>query len=52
MTDSELYHAGWTAALVNHLWQSTVVVGVAWLVARKESVDAIVIDHAEQPSPN
>jgi bla regulator protein BlaR1 len=26
------YH-GWTAAVVNHLWQSTLVVGIAWVLA-------------------
>jgi uncharacterized protein (TIGR03435 family) len=29
----EHWDATWTAALVNHLWQSTVVAGVAWLLA-------------------
>lgn len=27
-----LWHEGWTAALVNHLWQSTAVVVIAWLL--------------------
>lgn len=27
------WHESWTAALVNHLWQSTVVVAIAWLLA-------------------
>lgn len=31
MTISELWHQGWTAPLLNHLWQSTVVLLVAWL---------------------
>lgn len=26
------WNESWTAALVNHLWQSTIVVGVAWLL--------------------
>jgi len=33
MTFAAFLHEEWTAALVNHLWQSTVVVGVAWLLA-------------------
>jgi len=32
MTLSTLWNSGWMAALVNHLWQSTVVVLIAWLV--------------------
>ena len=32
MTLSTLWNSGWTAAVVNHLWQSTVVVLIAWLV--------------------
>jgi len=27
------WNAEWTAALVNHLWQSTAAVGIAWLLA-------------------
>lgn len=33
MTIPELVSAGWAAVLLNHLWQSTVVVGIAWLLA-------------------
>ncbi|HTY84016.1 MAG TPA: hypothetical protein VMB19_07345, partial [Silvibacterium sp.] len=33
MTLFAFWNSGWTAALVNHLWQSTVVVFVAWLLA-------------------
>lgn len=33
MTFPAFWHAEGTAALVNHLWQSTVVVGIAWLLA-------------------
>ena len=32
MTFPELWNAGWTAPLFNHLWQSTVVLLVAWLL--------------------
>lgn len=32
MTASILWTGEWTAAVVNHLWQSTVVVGIAWLL--------------------
>jgi bla regulator protein BlaR1 len=28
----EIWHDSWTAALVNHLWQSTVVAAAAWLL--------------------
>lgn len=34
MTISEFWREYWTAAAVNHLWQSTMVVVIAWLVAR------------------
>ncbi len=33
MSFLSLWHEGWTAALVNHLWQSTAVVVIAWLLA-------------------
>ena len=33
MTAPAFWNEGWTAALVNHLWQSMVVVGMAWLLA-------------------
>jgi beta-lactamase regulating signal transducer with metallopeptidase domain len=33
MMPSVFWNSVWTAALVNHLWQSTVVVGIAWLLA-------------------
>ena len=33
MTFSSFWNEAWTAALVNHLWQSTVVVVMAWLLA-------------------
>lgn len=33
MTIAAMWNAGWIAALVNHLWQSTVLVGVSWLLA-------------------
>jgi uncharacterized protein (TIGR03435 family) len=33
MTLFGLWHEGWTAAVVNHLWQSTAVVVIAWLLA-------------------
>jgi uncharacterized protein (TIGR03435 family) len=33
MTFSTFWIDGWTATLVNHLWQSTVVVGAAWALA-------------------
>ena len=32
MTFSELWQSGWMASLFNHLWQSTVVLGAAWLL--------------------
>ncbi len=32
MTIPGLWHEAWAAAAVNHLWQSTVVAGVAWLL--------------------
>lgn len=32
MSFSGFWHESWTAAIVNHLWQSTVVVGIAWLL--------------------
>ena len=32
MTVAAFWGEGWTAAVVNHLWQSTVVVGVAWVL--------------------
>ena len=32
MNIPELFHPGWTAPLFNHLWQSTVVLLVAWLL--------------------
>lgn len=32
MTVPAFWNADWTAALVNHLWQSTGVIGVAWLL--------------------
>jgi bla regulator protein blaR1 len=32
VTISILWNDNWTAAIVNHLWQSTVVVGIAWLL--------------------
>jgi hypothetical protein len=28
-----LWSEGWTSALLNHLWQSTVIVGIAWMLA-------------------
>ena len=28
-----IWNAAWTSGLVNHLWQSTVVVLIAWLLA-------------------
>ena len=33
MTAPAFWNEGWTAALVNHLWQSMVVVGLVWLLA-------------------
>lgn len=33
MSFLSLWRGGWTAVLVNHLWQSTAVVVVAWLLA-------------------
>jgi uncharacterized protein (TIGR03435 family) len=30
MTMSEFWNAGWTPALINHLWQSTAIVLIAW----------------------
>ena len=33
MTVPTFWSGDWSAALVNHLWQSTVVVGIAWLLA-------------------
>jgi bla regulator protein blaR1 len=33
MTIPAFWSESWTAALVNHLWQSTVVVGIVWLLA-------------------
>jgi bla regulator protein blaR1 len=33
MTVPALWNESWTDALVNHLWQSTVVAGIAWLLA-------------------
>jgi uncharacterized protein (TIGR03435 family) len=33
MTISAFWNESWTAAVVNHLWQSTVVVAIAWLLA-------------------
>ncbi len=33
MTIPAFWQETWTAAMVNHLWQSTVVAGVAWLLA-------------------
>lgn len=32
MTFSELWQSGWAASLFNHLWQSTVVLGAAWIL--------------------
>ncbi len=29
---NEFWNPAWTAAIFNHLWQSTVVVGIAWLL--------------------
>jgi bla regulator protein BlaR1 len=43
MTMPALWNGSWPAALVNHLWQSTVVLGVAWVLAvvlRKNSARA------------
>jgi len=40
-----LWHEGWTAALVNHLWQSTAVVVIAWLLAA-----ALRKDHVRLPA--
>jgi bla regulator protein blaR1 len=34
MTIAQFWNSGWTAALFNHLWQSTCVVLVAWLLSR------------------
>jgi bla regulator protein blaR1 len=34
MTIPQFWNSGWTAALFNHLWQSTCVVLVAWLLSR------------------
>jgi uncharacterized protein (TIGR03435 family) len=33
MTFSGFWHVVWVAAVVNHLWQSTLVAGMAWLLA-------------------
>jgi bla regulator protein BlaR1 len=33
MTIPEIWRESWTAPLVNHLWQSTVVAALAWLLA-------------------
>lgn len=33
MTIPAFWHASWTAGLVNHLWQSTVIAALAWLLA-------------------
>jgi uncharacterized protein (TIGR03435 family) len=33
MTFPAFWNEPWTAALVNHLWQSTLVAGIAWLLA-------------------
>jgi beta-lactamase regulating signal transducer with metallopeptidase domain len=33
MTLPALWNEAWTAALANHLWQSTAVTGIAWLLA-------------------
>jgi uncharacterized protein (TIGR03435 family) len=33
MTFQAFWGESWTAMLVNHLWQSTVVVGIAWVLA-------------------
>lgn len=33
MTIPALWNESWTPALVNHLWQSTIFVGIAWLIA-------------------
>jgi hypothetical protein len=34
MSMAEFWNESWTAVLMNHLWQSTGFVGVAWLLAR------------------
>ena len=33
MTTLEFWNQSWIAPLVNHMWQSTVVMGIAWLLA-------------------
>jgi len=33
VTIPEFWHDSWTAAVANHLWQSTVILGIAWLLA-------------------
>ncbi|HEY3625836.1 MAG TPA: TIGR03435 family protein [Terracidiphilus sp.] len=32
MTISQLWHASWNAPLFNHLWQSTLILAIAWLL--------------------
>lgn len=32
MTNPAFWNDGWTAAVVNHLWQSTIVAAFAWLL--------------------
>jgi hypothetical protein len=44
---AEFWNESWTSAVVNHLWQSTVVVAIAWLLTlalRKNHarVDAVI----------
>lgn len=33
MTIPALWNVSWTPALINHLWQSTIVAGIAWLLS-------------------
>lgn len=33
MTIPAFWNESWTPALINHLWQSTIVAGIAWLLA-------------------
>ena len=46
MTIPALWQAGWTAMLVNHLWQSTAVAVIAWLLTL-----ALRKNNAADPQP-